>query len=63
MAPPQPAGVSAALRCRRWKSVGGGRAHTFVDDPLEAAPVEVFAHVEVAFAIDTLLQKQRSGRL
>src|SRR5712664_3246036 len=42
----------ATLRFRRRKRVAGRRAHSLVDEPLEAPAVEVFAHVDVAFAVD-----------
>src|SRR5438093_10191494 len=42
----------AMLRFRRRKSIAGRRAHSFVHEPLEAPAVEVFADVDIAFAVD-----------
>src|SRR5882762_8939177 len=40
------------LRFRRRKSLAGGRTHSLVYKPLEAPAVEVFADVNVPFAVD-----------
>src|SRR5215467_6263189 len=42
----------ATLRFRRRKSRAGRRAHSLVNESLEAAAVEVFADVDVTFAVD-----------
>src|SRR5215467_16277441 len=43
--------LNAALRFRRRKRAAGRRAHSLVDEPLEAPAVEVFADIDVAFAV------------
>jgi hypothetical protein len=40
------------LRFRRRKSLAGRRAHSLVNEPLEAPTVEVFADVDVSSAVD-----------
>src|SRR5206468_11335720 len=42
----------ATLRFRRRKGVACGRAHSLVDEPLEAPAIEILADVDVAFAVD-----------
>src|SRR6202049_5353520 len=42
----------ATLRFRRRKSLAGRRAHALVNEPLETPAVEVFADVDVTFAVD-----------
>jgi hypothetical protein len=42
----------AALRFRRRNCLAGRRAHSLVDEALEAPAVEIFADINVAFAVD-----------
>src|SRR5207253_3897141 len=42
----------STLRFRGRKSLARRRAHSLIDEPLEAPAVEVFADVDVAFAVD-----------
>src|ERR1700687_4706248 len=48
----RPVGLDATLRFRRRKSLAGRRAHSLVNEPLEAPAVEVFADVDVTRAAD-----------
>src|SRR5437879_11880037 len=43
---------NSTLRFRGRKSLAGRRAHSLIHEPLEAPAVEVFADVDVTFAVD-----------